>query len=766
MGEILLEMVGRAGSIRLERMIEMIVRIWSERPPSILNVEIAQCECAFTGHVLLVERKFYSLPIGDVIDIERPQLCGGTMVDNSYPQDEKARLAVQRRLEGIDDSPDATLDSITALVAWYFNTPISVISVIFQGRIIVKSLYGIEKRQIDHRAEWLIGAITTDSDFCVSSAQEHMLVKADPLVVDELGLRFYAAAPLRTHEGYSLGTLSVIDRKPRDISILEKEFLRRMASLVVDLIESRLFVNRLAAFIASLANEAPRPASPVADGQLLQVFAENVSHILDVAYVFIGIPDERGSGLPTTVAFYVTSAVRSIKQDYYHTGIWPYIPLLQADQKEIYYPSKLHDQFPHEQRMADLQIESYAGVKLTDPDLRGVGAIVILDTKPIRKLGLIRSALAAFAGLALAEFKRRRAPSAEWNRSETSAGRVHVGFNHSLIGQSKQQQLEWLADRVAGNSPVIQGVRELLRLAIVKQADSVLLVGEAGTGKGVCALALHEGSGAHGRFIEFNCAALPRELIESELFGREKDSFTGATGHKTGLLEQADGGTIFLNEITELPPDLQVKLLTVLQRRELRRTGGDQTTPINVRVIAAASRPLEIALNDGTFRRDLFFQIGSWYIEMPALRDRGNDVILLARHFIAELVKSKGYLAEVLAPEAADLLKQYDWPGNVRQLLNVLRRAIILESGNVISLETIHYTLEEEKKMLDPDCAATLQLSYKNLKRILITEAEGRAIMAALARNRNNKTKTAKELGITRAQLDYRLKQIGLMARR
>src|SRR5262249_2384331 len=156
----------------------------------------------------------------------------------------------------------------------------------------------------------------------------------------------------------------------------------------------------------------------------------------------------------------VTSAVRSQKQDYYRTGIWPYIPLLQADQKEIYYPSKSHDQFPHEQRMADLQIESYAGVKLTDPDLRGVGAIAILDTKPIRELGLKRAALAAFAGLALAEFKQRCAPSAEWNRSKTSAGRFQVGFNHSLIGQFKQQQLEWLADRVTGDSPAIQDVRE------------------------------------------------------------------------------------------------------------------------------------------------------------------------------------------------------------------------------------------------------------------------------------------------------------------
>jgi hypothetical protein len=336
---------------------------------------------------------------------------------------------------------------------------------------------------------------------------------------------------------------------------------------------------------------------------------------------------------------------------------WPYAPLLRADQSEIYHQSKAQARFPHEQRMADLQIESYAAVKLTDPALRGLGAIAILDTKPIKDLGLIRSALTAFACLALAELKRRRAPSVGWNRPEPPAGRFHIGFSHSLIGESKQQQLAWLANRVTGDSPAIQKARELLRLAIIRQADSVLLMGETGTGKGVCALAIHEGAGARGRFIEVNCAALPRELIESELFGHEKGSFTGATERKIGLFEQADGGTIFLGEIAELPPDLQDKLLTVLERRELRRVGGAQAIPVDVRVIAATNRPLESAINDGAFRRNLFLQIGLWRIEMPALRDRGDDVTLLARYFIAELVKSKWYLVEGLAPEAEDLLK-------------------------------------------------------------------------------------------------------------
>jgi transcriptional regulator with GAF, ATPase, and Fis domain len=694
------------------------------------------------------------------------QLREGFMVGDSFSQDEKARLAALRRFEGIDDSSDITLDSITALVAWFFNSPISVISLIFHDRIVIKSLYGLENVQVGSHVEWLVEAINTDSVVCISNALEPSLAKADPSVMDEFGFRFYAAAPLRTREGQCMGMLTVIDRKPRDVSVSEKEFLRRMAALAVDLIESQLTASHLFTLVASLTDEASRPASPMADKPFLQALAENLAKALNVDYVFIGEDDERGMGLPATVAFYDAGTVIGQEQNYYRATHWPYIPLLRARKNEIYYVSEAQCQLPYEQHMADLRIESYAGIKLTDSALPGFGAIAILDTKPIKYLGLMKSALAACAGLALGELKRRRRPLIGRNLSETSARRPHIDYNNSLIGKSKQQQLAWLADQVTGDSPTIQKTRELLRLAIIKQADSVLLIGETGTGKGVCALAIHEGSGAHGRFIEVNCAALPRELIESELFGHEKGSFTGAAGRQIGLFELADGGTIFLDEIAELPPDLQVKLLTVLQRRELRRIGGSQAIPIDVKVVAATNRPLEIALNDGTFRHDLFFRIGSLRIELPTLRDRGNDIILLARHFIADLVKGNGDRIEGLEPEAEVMLKRYDWPGNVRQLFNVIRRAIILESGDIISAKTIYHILEEERGLFNCNSTADHglpQLSHKYLGRNLITEAEARGIVSLLAKNRNNKIKTAKDLGLTRGQLDYRLKLIRQM---
>src|SRR5262249_40802963 len=200
---------------------------------------------------------------------------GGNVVSSSFSRDKKAPLAVLSRFDGIDASPDAALDSITALIAWFFNSPISVIKLILHNRIIVKSLYGLEKAQAGRHPEWWADAIATDDVFCITDALEHPLAMADPLVVGELGLRFYAAAPLRTREGYSIGILSVIDLKPREISASEKEFLRRMAALVIDLIESQLTANCLFTLIASLTNEVTRSASLAADKQLLQVMAEN-----------------------------------------------------------------------------------------------------------------------------------------------------------------------------------------------------------------------------------------------------------------------------------------------------------------------------------------------------------------------------------------------------------------------------------------------------------------------------------------------------------
>lgn len=688
------------------------------------------------------------------------------MIGDLSSQAERAQPAVLHRFETLDAAPEPALDSITALVAWFFNAPVSAICVTLRDQLIVKSLYGAERARVDHRLERFTAAAADGDVLCITDALEDPRVKTDPLVAGEFGLRFYAAAPLRTREGRILGALSVIDRKPRDVSPSEKEFLRQMAAQAVDLIEWRLIANRLVTFISSLAREAPRFASLAAEGRFLQALPENIARALDVPYVFIGLPCDQGDGLPATVAFYAAGGSLDPERDCAPSANWPYAPLLGADQNEVYYPSGAQDRIPLDRRLTGLRIESYAGIRLVDPAFRSFGAIAVLDTQPIEDLGLMRSALAAFAGLALVEIRNRLAPPAGWERTVTPPAAASNGFDQSILGKSKRRQLAWLADRVNGDSPAIQEARELLRLAIVKQSDSVLLMGETGTGKGVCALAIHEGAGARGRFIEVNCGALPRELIESELFGHEKGTFTGATGRKIGLFEQAEGGTIFLDEIAELPPDLQVKLLSVLQRRELRRVGGTQAIPIDVRVIAATNRPLEIALNDGTFRRDLFFRIGSWRIELPALRNRGDDVILLARHFIAELVKNKGYLVEGLAPEAEDKLLQYDWPGNVRQLSNVLRRAIILEGGNVISLETIQHTLKEERKLFNPDHSTAPSAQpppYKELKRVLITIDEAHEITAALARNRNNKTKTAKDLGLTRGQLNYRLNLIERM---
>ena len=218
----------------------------------------------------------------------------------------------------------------------------------------------------------------------------------------------------------------------------------------------------------------------------------------------------------------------------------------------------------------------------------------------------------------------------------------------------------------------------------------MLLLGESGTGKEVFARAMHAWSPRRARpFVVVNCAALPEELVESELFGHEKGAFTGAHQRRPGKLELADGGTVFLDEIGEMPPTLQAKLLRVLQDHAFERVGGTGTIQVDVRVIAATNRDLGRAVQEGRFREDLFFRLNVIPITLPPLRERREDVPLLAEFFLKKLAEDLERPGVSLSPEAREALLHLDWPGNVRELHNVLERAVVLSSGDVIEPEDL-----------------------------------------------------------------------------
>ncbi|HTU18040.1 MAG TPA: sigma-54 dependent transcriptional regulator, partial [Gemmataceae bacterium] len=285
--------------------------------------------------------------------------------------------------------------------------------------------------------------------------------------------------------------------------------------------------------------------------------------------------------------------------------------------------------------------------------------------------------------------------------------------------------------------------------------EPVLIVGESGTGKELVASAIHKNSDRAAQpFIKVNSAALSATLLESELFGHEKGAFTGAVARRVGRFEQAHGGTLFLDEIGDLDIDLQAKLLRVLQTGQFERVGGEEALQVDVRVLAATNRDLPARIAEGQFREDLFYRLNVVAIELPPLRQRREDIPLLAEHILGKLAQKYDWTHLALSPEALMHLTSQPWPGNVRQLQNVLARAAILARGQVIGLDEVRMPASV------PGSAESSSGSL--LLRDLLAETERRAIQQALEQEKWNRTRAARLLGISRRQLFDKIRQYGL----
>ena len=286
---------------------------------------------------------------------------------------------------------------------------------------------------------------------------------------------------------------------------------------------------------------------------------------------------------------------------------------------------------------------------------------------------------------------------------------------------------------------------------------TVLLAGESGVGKDMIARAIHQHSPRAARpFVKINCTALPENLMESELFGYEKGAFTGANTTKPGKFEQADTGTVFLDEIGDVPASVQVKLLRILQEREFERLGSNKTRHIDVRVLAATNVDLREALEQGTFREDLYYRLNVLPIDIPPLRERKEDIPFLADHFVKKFAGDVGGRIESISEGAIQKLMQYHWPGNVRELENVIERSMVLSPGPVLQLEDIR--LDSAPSRARPAADTFLP------EGMTLDEFEQSIIREALKRANGNKSQAARMLGLTRNALRYRLQQMGIEA--
>jgi DNA-binding NtrC family response regulator len=310
-------------------------------------------------------------------------------------------------------------------------------------------------------------------------------------------------------------------------------------------------------------------------------------------------------------------------------------------------------------------------------------------------------------------------------------------------------------DNIVGRSDAMREIFGTVERVAPTRA-TVLLCGESGVGKDLIARAIHHHSPRDGRpFVKINCTALPENLMESELFGYEKGAFTGANTTKPGKFEQADTGTVFLDEIGDVPASVQVKLLRILQEREFERLGSNKTRHIDVRVLAATNVDLRAALEQGTFREDLYYRLNVLPINIPPLRERKADIPFLADHFVKKLRKDLGTAAQSISESAIQRLLEYHWPGNVRELENVIERSMVLATNSILEAGDIKLDLAAKPRIAaGADGFLPEGMTLDDFERSIIREA--------LHRANGNKSQAARLLGLTRNALRYRLSQMGI----
>ncbi|MBW1802907.1 MAG: sigma-54-dependent Fis family transcriptional regulator [Deltaproteobacteria bacterium] len=337
--------------------------------------------------------------------------------------------------------------------------------------------------------------------------------------------------------------------------------------------------------------------------------------------------------------------------------------------------------------------------------------------------------------------------------------------NYRLIKENRLLS-EALSDRyrygnIIGKSQSMLNIYNLID-KVANSKASVLIAGASGTGKELIAKAIHYNSPRKDRpFISVNCGALTETLLESELFGHEKGAFTGAVAMKKGRFELADNGTLFLDEVGDMPLSLQVKLLRVLQEMEFERVGGTRTIKVDVRVLSASNRNLKEDVSEGIFREDLFYRLNVMQIEVPPLRERIEDLRLLIDHFIEKYRQDEGKNKFELSQDAWKCLYNYHWPGNIRELENVIERAVVLNSGGLIERDDLPAELTGQQEELDVDQFvppdAPLQETIENI--------EEKMIRRALAQNNNVQSHAAKKLGIRKSLIQHKMKKYGIVIR-
>ena len=653
---------------------------------------------------------------------------GVDAMKTALPENEAERLNALRRYQILDTPPEPAFDRIAEMAAKFFQVPMAGVSLVDEDRVWFKSRVGIDVPQTARDAGLCSTAMLSQGIFHLRDAALDERATAHSLVHD-LGIRFYAGASLRTEQGLNLGTVWVLDQKPRELASSEAEMLRMLAALAMNQMELRLYADKVARLeraertIGDQLREANNRLAQ-SEEQFRDLFEE-----APIAYVHQGV-DTRIFRANRT-AMQILGVKPAEIGGLLGTSFFPDTPEAQR---------RLRDAIP---LLANGTDENGVVLELRRKD-DGRPLWVRWWCRPEPGAGYTRSMFMDITDQVLTEQQKARLEAQ----------------NAYLLDEIRAEQN---FGAIIGGSSGLRKVMQQVQLVAPTDA-TVLITGESGTGKELVARAIHEQSARCERpLIKLNCSAVPEGLFESEFFGHVKGAFTGALKDKPGRFELADGGTLFLDEIGEVPLAMQAKLLRVLQEQELERLGDTRTRKVNVRVIAASNRNLKKEVDEGRFRQDLFYRLSVFPIEILPLRERREDIAPLVANFVRQSARRMNRPEPQLNKAALDRLGSYDWPGNVRELQNTVERAIILWREGPLTFDLPNLPAGQNTERQPKPAADAALLTRDELKR-----RERETIVNALKQT-NGKVSgpsgAAKLLAMKPSTLSSRISSLGINRR-
>jgi formate hydrogenlyase transcriptional activator len=645
-----------------------------------------------------------------------------------FSAQEQARLDALRDYAILDTPPEMAFDDLARLAADLCGTPIGLVTFIDADRQWVKAATGVDLEVTPRAVSFCTHTIRGRGVFTVPDATADERFAGNPLVIGEPHVRFYAGAPLIGAGGHALGAICAIDRVARHATASQRSALEALGRQVVAQLELRKTTSaalstdqrRAEALLRSLTEGT----ASVTGGTFFESLVRHLATALQVrrAYVAECLPDDRARSRALWMG---QEPAPNFEYDLRGT---PCMKVSKGD--TCLYARNLTKYFPENQFLARFGYESYLGIPLWDSMQRVIGHMVLVDDKPMSEDPLWISVLRTFAARAGVELEREQSDE-KLRCALAEVERLKNRLQAENVYLQEEIRTEHNFEEMVGQSPALLSM--LHKVERVAGTDAtVLITGETGSGKELIARALHDrGARKQRPLVKVNCGAVPAALLESELFGHVKGAFTGALERRVGRFELADGGTIFLDEVGELPLETQVKLLRVLQEREFEPVGSSRTMRVDVRIIAATNRDLQEDVRSGRFRADLFFRLNVVPLHVPPLRDRAADIPMLVMYFLSRYAKKFGRSLEGVAGDTMDRLTAYHWPGNIRELQNVIERAVVMAQGRLLSLEPDVLPAPPATPTAAPE-----RLPVRNEATASLKEAERRHIEAVLAQTR------------------------------